>query len=48
MQQNIALTAERRWTVKRMVFDGISFVLGIITGVLIVFAVSFIVFKLME
>lgn len=34
--------------VERMVIDGISFVLGIITGVLIVFAVAFIAFKLME
>ena len=31
-----------------MIFDGLSFVLGVITGVLLVMAVTGIVFKLME
>ena len=34
--------------VERMIFDGLSFVLGVITGVLLVMAVTGIVFKLME
>lgn len=36
------------WMVERMVFDGLSFTLGVITGIIIVLAVIIVVFKFTE